>query len=350
MVKKYIILDTNIIYNDFFFSDKEIRIISRLVTSLDIRLCLPMVIFNETINKYRNQLSMEINKLSTTVSNLQKKLNILTNYDNIDIEQNVKSYEIFLQKMFKKTNRILNYPIVSHEELVEKAILRKKPFKENGSGYRDALIWKNIIDILKTGDQVFFVTKNKKDFFDNTSLHSDLLAELSQNNILPSDFSIYEDVKSLFDDKIKPQLQIIDTIRESFLQNTLDGVDTDELFEELNKNISSLSIGDMLPDSYDKGSYHIKYHTLSIGDVDDVWLLDDSDCYINYYYNSVVDVEYYVDKNELYLKDKYEYEVEDADWNESVALVSISLDLKIAASLIYDIEKKEQIQFEYELN
>ena len=71
---------------------------------------------------------------------------------------------------------------------------------------------------------------------------------------------------------------------------------------------------------------------------------------LTYYYECSIDVEYFVDKNEIYLKEVHEYEIEDTEWNESVALVSKTIDVKIAASLIYDTEQKSEKEFEFELN
>ena len=80
---------------------------------------------------------------------------------------------------------------------------------------------------------------------------------------------------------VKPQLEIINSIKEQFKKNELEEIDTDELIKRVDRAIGDLDIGDLLPDNYDHSSYQIMYHTLEMGEIDDVWLLDDSDCYIN---------------------------------------------------------------------
>jgi PIN domain len=54
---------------------------------------------------------------------------------------------------------------VPHEELVSRALERRKPFASSGAGYRDALIWHTVLDLLTENDEpVVFVTNNSSDF------------------------------------------------------------------------------------------------------------------------------------------------------------------------------------------
>ena len=197
-MKKYLMLDTNIIFNDFFLTDPEIKTVSRLSLTLDLHLCLPKVIFQEIINKYKYLLNLEVNKARTAINQINKRFHVPLDSQYIDIERSVSEYQGFLSRLFHSPNTLLDFPKTSHESLTMKGIQRRKPFKDNGSGYRDALIWENIKELLQKGDQVYFVTKNSKDFFEEENLHSDLLKELDENKIDRAKFSIFSDVKTFF--------------------------------------------------------------------------------------------------------------------------------------------------------
>lgn len=75
--------------------------------------------------------------------------------------------------------RTLPYPKVDLKEMTLRASARKKPFKESGAGFRDYLIWKSIIQLLKrTKSTVCFVSANTKDFFDQNRPHPDFISDL----------------------------------------------------------------------------------------------------------------------------------------------------------------------------
>lgn len=53
---------------------------------------------------------------------------------------------------------ILSVPTADHVALVERAIARKPPFNEKGSGYRDSLIWESVKEVAALGHDVAFVS------------------------------------------------------------------------------------------------------------------------------------------------------------------------------------------------
>ncbi len=208
----------------------------------------------------------------------------------------------------------------------------------------------SIIQCLKDGDQVYFITNNSKDFFEGNELHGDLKKEIKAHSETNDRFGIFNDVKSFFTAIVHPKLEIIDSIKDKFISNTLDGIDTNQLLKQVEDGVENLDIGNLLPDNNDHSSYQIIGHSIELGEIDDVWLLDDSDCYINYFYECTLNVEYFVDKFEAYGNEFTEYAIVDDDWNDHVVLVSISLEVKIAASLIYNTIEKTEVQFEFELS
>ena len=73
-----------------------------------------------------------------------------------------------------------NYPTNTHEEVVKRATSRRKPFDEKGSGYRDTLIWFNILELAGELDGRIYLVARDKDFRDNSgNLHDDLMDDLT---------------------------------------------------------------------------------------------------------------------------------------------------------------------------
>lgn len=78
---------------------------------------------------------------------------------------------------------VQNLPRVSHATLVSRDFAGLRPFKRNGTGYRDALIWMTFVEWV-TGlkyepSAVFFVSANRSDFADASGdLHTDLRGDL----------------------------------------------------------------------------------------------------------------------------------------------------------------------------
>lgn len=53
---------------------------------------------------------------------------------------------------------VLDWPSVSHPDLVARAVNRTPPFDGRGSGYRDSLVWENVLELARKGDDVALVS------------------------------------------------------------------------------------------------------------------------------------------------------------------------------------------------
>lgn len=56
---------------------------------------------------------------------------------------------------------VMPWPTISHEDLVRRAVNRTPPFDERGSGYRDSLVWADVLALAREGRDVAFVTDDK---------------------------------------------------------------------------------------------------------------------------------------------------------------------------------------------
>jgi hypothetical protein len=70
-------------------------------------------------------------------------------------------------------------PSVEHEALLRRDTERRKPFQVSGKGYRDALTWESVLQLLRNGSRVLLVTSDSDFLADSgDGLDPDLLAEV----------------------------------------------------------------------------------------------------------------------------------------------------------------------------
>src|SRR5574341_149436 len=213
-----VILDTNIFVSDFMLDKPAFRtLLSRLGTA-GLTLYVPRIVWDEAVNKYREEFektSSQMKKLGLTLPHLHNSGRDLTT-----AEEAKEEYSRLLQQRLKGVGAaILNYPDISHEKLVSRALARRKPFRGTDiGGYRDALIWETILDIAKStpDDTIAFVTTNSSDFADETNkekLHSQLEDDLAKIDGPHSSVILFKDLASFVDAHIKPTLEMLESVR-----------------------------------------------------------------------------------------------------------------------------------------
>lgn len=187
-----IILDSNVITADFKFQGNNMKILMDWLqrTDYDNSLYIPMVVFKEIINNYEREIIDFNDKLENSLKKLgRRSITYSERISKINVEQAVDEYKKFLSEKFETMYaEILDYPNIQFDLILEKALKKEKPFKSNGDGFRDTLIWENIIEVLinKKREEVVFISLNNEDFGNEkkvNTLHNDLLSELEIKNI-----------------------------------------------------------------------------------------------------------------------------------------------------------------------
>jgi len=105
---------------------------------------------------------------------------------------------------------ILPYPKVPHDEVVRRDLQRKKPFKRNGSGYRDFLIWESIRRLMFWGtERVVFVTGNTVDFGEGPLVSPDLQETISN----PHRLELVRGLKTFGEKFVIPRLKMVQDVK-----------------------------------------------------------------------------------------------------------------------------------------
>ena len=147
---KHIIIDTNVVNNDHFLQNTMIKILVESKGQLNHKLYMPMVVVDEMAKHYKEAVDDNVSKATQALSELNKLCGTRLDVDYTDCNKEIGKYKDKLLSILKMRDiDVLPYPKTDHEKLVSKDLAGKKPFKDKGKGYRDALIWESVLDFCK---------------------------------------------------------------------------------------------------------------------------------------------------------------------------------------------------------
>jgi len=126
-----IFIDTNIICQNYYLDSASYIKFFKSVGYIPGKINIPMIVFLETVNRYKEDLveqKHKYEKIVYSIKNMVKELEI----SNVDVESAVNNYQLFLTKNIEENNIEINkIPKVNHEKIIKRDLERKKPFKKN---------------------------------------------------------------------------------------------------------------------------------------------------------------------------------------------------------------------------
>lgn len=135
----FVVLDTNIFYRDFLLRSNAFRILFESIQYVPARVCIPEVVFDETLAKYAQALR---ERLEASAHAQQKLREFLVEAPvggppGINEGEAVAEYETYLKGRLRDANaKLLPYPTEPHKEVAKRAFFRRKPFDEKGPWVR----------------------------------------------------------------------------------------------------------------------------------------------------------------------------------------------------------------------
>jgi hypothetical protein len=345
-----IILDSSVITKDYQLSGVGFRLLKAGLASQQHSAFVPEVVVDEVIANFRR----EIWQISMKVGDALRQHQRLAGawLDNplpgMAALERAQAYERqFPDRIRSLPAEILDYPTSNHKELVAKATARKKPFSEKGSGYRDALIWANVIDLAATdGQDIAFITLNLKDFADEGGeLHPDLETELQGRRVRRDRVHLYNGLKPFLDEHVKPHLKKVsrDSIEWQFQAGVYrEGAIEDQIGESLREGVAGRTHWE--PSDF---SLPVEAETISIRDVRDIDAfnvtevaeLDKREFSVEAVIEATFDVDFFVFKSDYWAMGEHEistFSIWDKDWNEHYMLAEASREARAGISLAID--------------
>lgn len=347
-----IVLDTNILYESHFEDPSFVALFDLLSRSENDSLVIPQLVIDETLNLCREAIAKIQRTLNQQIQHYHRWLgeNLLSPLTDDKVQEAIATYQQNLVVALRRVEaEIRPYPETSHEVLVAKSLARKKPFTEGGQrGYRDALIWASILDILveTSSEEVTFITKNSKDFFekDRDILHPHLIADLHENNIDVERIKVVKDLHSFVDCYVKHTMKKLDlkSVRADFslglgryTKEDIEGAILQALNAyQYSDEINPLDVG--LPSEVE--TINIAY----VEDISDIHTVDARELasgrwFINATATARVDFDFFIYKGDSYiLEEDTSIGVNDYDWNDHYIWAQADKLVEVTLSLTFN--------------
>ncbi len=238
----YVVLDTNIIIKDYYFRSPKFQALFSYLQKTPHKLIVPKIVIEELKRRY----SIDLENLHITAEKLDRESQNLIGSkiqaNKIDLVAEGRKYSDFLTSFLKDKKVIVpEYNTNHYEDIINRALFRKAPFKQNGTdhGFKDAVIWETVKELVcdKDYDFIAFISNNTNQFADplNENLNSELLEEIEKYKNKFLYFSKLESFLETYSEKIA-------FISQEKLQNCLDleiiiKKAKGEFSEELLKNV-----------------------------------------------------------------------------------------------------------------
>jgi len=350
-----IILDTNIIHQDYKMTGQRILKLFEASKKLGYELMIPEVVIDEIINQYRCEIETVHNTYIKSLSQIRKLTDTKNKapYDTpLFVEDECNEFmAAFIQRIQDLGITIMPYPKVAHKEIVFKDLNHRKPFRNDSKGYRDALIWESVKEHLipskKLFDecQVLFLSENTKDFGDSGKLHSDLIEELEALGFTSEVVELVSNVDSFFKEKIDQEFEDLKVIQErlqkDYKYNRINVKEEIEkvLYDEyvVNEDFNN----GYYPDGDDVSLFPQEFENPDIKDisvkeisVSSVRKLTDQTILVQCDVTSTASGDAYMYKADYYLFDEDNLPtIVDNDWNKHYMLVLVSVNIKTEVTL-----------------
>jgi predicted nucleic acid-binding protein len=222
-----VILDTNVLYNDYLFKQASLQAIIR-EKILGYRVAISTVTLFEHASHYRKDRKEAARMLRRLGVDERAVLPVDDNDERAIIRKNSEVAGI----------EILPLPTVAHEILIDRAIRGLRPFTQDGKqGYRDALIWETI-KAYATSEDVTLIAQ------DNDFGKKDLSPELREEaNDLPHLVTRYKEYDQFLEEFVAPKLKASEGLENELKSGKRQLSTTAEFLRLLNLELELYSSG-----------------------------------------------------------------------------------------------------------
>lgn len=141
-----------------------------------VSVCVPPSALEEAVANHARAISSSDLALSKLLSE-RRHLGLGTSL----VETSLPDYRAYLVERFDEVLGIdvLDWPHVSHADLVARAVMRTPPFDSKGSGYRDSLVWASVMGLAAGGADVALITSDSDFAAPDGSLADELASEVA---------------------------------------------------------------------------------------------------------------------------------------------------------------------------
>lgn len=351
----FIIMDTNTFYNNWHLRGPSMFLIEQYISIGKAKLFLPKIVVQEVKNLYRREIEKAVSHVHQ-INRLTSGIGLTV--DPLSVSYVAAKYSAVLDSRLESLGvEIVDYSQIPHDRVVERALSRRRPFRESDKGYRDTLVWESLLQIAgELGDTLYFISENAADFADGKQkglLHPDLVHDLQAAGLEATAVHYYHQLKLFTDAHIEPELKPLIPVLHALRRGAYDGFSLIEWFKQHREEIvaSDSSWLDPLfstPAMRDFDDPEVRYiEDPEAIEVVGVKLVDEETIYIDARMDTEVMVDIFVEKSRYYdIADTYRIEVMDDDWNEQYVWAQLLVPLSISMTIIFDVQQKHVEEFE----
>lgn len=175
MKNTYVVLDTNQLQQDWMGTGFRSMLLANRAAYNFLTVVVPRVVVEELVANHRRALQ------AATESNLKSARSLARLGHKLpDLTVREFDYREYILERFDEVLGfdVLDWPKVSHQELVARSTNRTPPFNQNGGGYRDSLVWASVLELASAGHPVVLVSADAAFSAQDGQLHHELSAEV----------------------------------------------------------------------------------------------------------------------------------------------------------------------------
>jgi PIN domain len=157
--------DTNLFWGDPMLRRPFFELVLQEARRGRFDLVVPELVIMEAVQKFRERSAHAV-AAGERGAEERRRLQIPDDASADDLDAWVEGYDRLLrERLVEAGAEIVPLPNVPNSTLADWAVRKRKPFGAKGRGYKDALIWCNVLGVAtETEDEVVLVTENTKDF------------------------------------------------------------------------------------------------------------------------------------------------------------------------------------------
>ncbi|HOD65926.1 MAG TPA: PIN domain-containing protein [candidate division Zixibacteria bacterium] len=199
----YVVLDTNILMADYLLRGRWFTDLRHFLRLNNGKLVIPRIVLEETVANYGRDykaIISEAKRLDKRLKSLSKRNSL--DYERLEQESNreMNNYREFLLRELEHWNLdAASEKPPGVDDIITAVVSRRKPFKENGEGIGDYLLWRAVTQVATNSEPTVLITNDTSDFgnqMDPVGLHDALIQELGEN---APKVSLYRSIQSFIE-------------------------------------------------------------------------------------------------------------------------------------------------------
>jgi PIN domain len=267
-----VLLDTNVVTNHRTFRTAQFQKLFGYRDMGAIEVPMLQLVRSELIGIRRRRLKQEF-ALIRKAQKVLASLDDAYTFDDVSVggvEEGVARFQQLIDQAFRKV--IVHGP-ETLAALIERAVSRRRPFNEQGHGFRDATLWETACQIATESEMPILLVSNDKVFGKGDRLDSELVEDLQRRRLGSDAVVLFYNIASLLewcDDELDVH-QILEELVEEFVSSVEGDLNSEMKVLVLAEQIEVASvfgiaeIEDVQVESTTMKNFFVKSGTLTAG-------------------------------------------------------------------------------------